>query len=729
MFTKSTVPVHLKQLITSCQLGDTAEVLKAWRRGFLDLAANLHPDDTCDPLLNATHFLQPAVVELLCRLGLSPKKRTTVHPYTGDGMVVSELQGISPMELADKMLFLHPRRSKRRQQILEVKALLLKADILSTDPPELPPTADLPIEAEADDELVGDDSESGSDSDEDTSEVERASSTSRATRASARPKSPAASSSPAPTVPPEQNEPKPATAAPKKKSTTSSSASTVPVVLPTTVPTTSPGTGAGLGSGPPPDAVLPAVSSSMRTTTLAPSIPVLVPQASNSFAQPPVIANTPRTTPSTRAPPPPAAPATARIQATADADAAPSPRGAAKPADSVAAPGRPRGRKKRKEREPSATGGDGVEAAMGGRKSKQKSSTAGSRSGAGATSRQRAPPSPEPQSLELQPLTIVDIRALADVVAEPQLSMLHSPRQVEESALLRGVLEGIAVHLMHMLAAAADGEGTADDAGLPDPRHKVQCGTITVCPASDSPITTPIGSMCVRALKERATATDRIQTAAETSTAEPLPRLELPEVTAEAIARYMAWGFVFDDSVEEEDANAARRWQTVGDVLVLDGPEGACLLALRGSRWQDQAIREGVYQADLSSSPHTTKDNARCVSLIVCCALCMNRGGDGTACGTGFRQRCVHRSVAEHPQLCRPVPCTRYSHMSQCISSHYSATQSRAATGATTGRLSASGVFAEPSWLQATSRRHMHRVSLRLQPTQPRSEHSRPASV
>ena len=42
-------------------------------------------------------------------------------------MVVTELQGISPMALIDKLSFLHARRSKRRALVDEVKAVLMAA--------------------------------------------------------------------------------------------------------------------------------------------------------------------------------------------------------------------------------------------------------------------------------------------------------------------------------------------------------------------------------------------------------------------------------------------------------------------------------------------------------------------------------------------------------------------------------------------------------------------------
>lgn len=141
-----------------CQLGRLDIVQELWREEWLPELHALKREDTCHPLLNAVHHLRPDVVEWLCEQvcakrapvsqtaalagphpcplplpsplllqGLSPFRPGTVHPYTGDGMVVTELQGISPMALIDKLSFLHPRRSKRRQLIEEVKEVLMRS--------------------------------------------------------------------------------------------------------------------------------------------------------------------------------------------------------------------------------------------------------------------------------------------------------------------------------------------------------------------------------------------------------------------------------------------------------------------------------------------------------------------------------------------------------------------------------------------------------------------------
>lgn len=86
-------------------------------------------DETCHPLLHATHYLKPEIVQWLCDAGLHPRIRGTVHPYTGDGLVVAELQGVSPAELIDKLL-MHlisaSRRSKKKMAALRIKEILLK---------------------------------------------------------------------------------------------------------------------------------------------------------------------------------------------------------------------------------------------------------------------------------------------------------------------------------------------------------------------------------------------------------------------------------------------------------------------------------------------------------------------------------------------------------------------------------------------------------------------------
>ena len=89
------------------------------------------PDETCHPLLHAVHYLQPDVVEFLCESGLSPCQRGTVHPYTGDGLVVGELQGVTPLQLIDTMLW-HiaaegRRRSKKKMKALKIQDILKKS--------------------------------------------------------------------------------------------------------------------------------------------------------------------------------------------------------------------------------------------------------------------------------------------------------------------------------------------------------------------------------------------------------------------------------------------------------------------------------------------------------------------------------------------------------------------------------------------------------------------------
>ena len=59
--------------------------------------------------------------------GLSPFRVGTVHPYTGDGMIVTELQGISPIALIEKMVFQNPRKTSRRRILIDnVREVLLE---------------------------------------------------------------------------------------------------------------------------------------------------------------------------------------------------------------------------------------------------------------------------------------------------------------------------------------------------------------------------------------------------------------------------------------------------------------------------------------------------------------------------------------------------------------------------------------------------------------------------
>ncbi len=70
----------------------------------------MNREDTAHPLLHATHRLHVDVVKFLLDEGLNPRQRGTVHPYTGDCLTVSDVQGISPIELTAKMTFLFTRK-------------------------------------------------------------------------------------------------------------------------------------------------------------------------------------------------------------------------------------------------------------------------------------------------------------------------------------------------------------------------------------------------------------------------------------------------------------------------------------------------------------------------------------------------------------------------------------------------------------------------------------------
>jgi hypothetical protein len=60
---------------------------------------------------------------------LSPRQRGTVHPYTSDQLTVAELQAVTPLECVEKMIaHQFSRKSKRRDILLEVQALLVEAD-------------------------------------------------------------------------------------------------------------------------------------------------------------------------------------------------------------------------------------------------------------------------------------------------------------------------------------------------------------------------------------------------------------------------------------------------------------------------------------------------------------------------------------------------------------------------------------------------------------------------
>lgn len=106
---------------------------------FLSLVSAIVPLQCIILLVLVLELARSLDTHTLPSQGLSPFRPGTVHPYTGDGMVVTELQvrythacvmpafthgthsqGISPIALVEKMSFLHPRRSKRRVLIDEV---------------------------------------------------------------------------------------------------------------------------------------------------------------------------------------------------------------------------------------------------------------------------------------------------------------------------------------------------------------------------------------------------------------------------------------------------------------------------------------------------------------------------------------------------------------------------------------------------------------------------------
>ena len=100
----------MEAVIKACVEGDAAAARAAWRPATLAAALAFAREDTCHPLLHAVHRLHVDLVRFLLEQGLSPRQRGTVHPYTGDCFMVSDLQGISPLELITKMAFISPRR-------------------------------------------------------------------------------------------------------------------------------------------------------------------------------------------------------------------------------------------------------------------------------------------------------------------------------------------------------------------------------------------------------------------------------------------------------------------------------------------------------------------------------------------------------------------------------------------------------------------------------------------
>jgi hypothetical protein len=87
------VPATMEGLIKAVVDGDLESVSRAWRPTTRALALSFCREDTCHPLLHAVHRLHVDIVRFLLAEGLSPRQRGTVHPYTGDSFMVSDLQG------------------------------------------------------------------------------------------------------------------------------------------------------------------------------------------------------------------------------------------------------------------------------------------------------------------------------------------------------------------------------------------------------------------------------------------------------------------------------------------------------------------------------------------------------------------------------------------------------------------------------------------------------------
>eukprot|EP01138_Halocafeteria_seosinensis_P006962 gb/GECG01007120.1/.p1 GENE.gb/GECG01007120.1/~~gb/GECG01007120.1/.p1 ORF type:complete len:1094 (+),score=138.72 gb/GECG01007120.1/:1-3282(+) len=128
MYSPKPVPPRYKPLVRACQSGDLSRLKGLWKPQMTMELLRMAPDETCHPLLHAVHHLQPSVVEFLCEAGLSPCQRGTVHPYTGDGLVVGELQGVTPIQLIDTMLWHMTaegrRRSKKKLAGIKIQEIL-----------------------------------------------------------------------------------------------------------------------------------------------------------------------------------------------------------------------------------------------------------------------------------------------------------------------------------------------------------------------------------------------------------------------------------------------------------------------------------------------------------------------------------------------------------------------------------------------------------------------------
>lgn len=85
--------MSMEVLIKSCISGDLEVVKANWSPQVKAFVVAAGPEDTWNPLLHAVHRLHTEIVRFLLTEGLSPRQRGTVHPYTGDSFMVSDLQG------------------------------------------------------------------------------------------------------------------------------------------------------------------------------------------------------------------------------------------------------------------------------------------------------------------------------------------------------------------------------------------------------------------------------------------------------------------------------------------------------------------------------------------------------------------------------------------------------------------------------------------------------------
>ena len=83
----------MEGVIKACLDGNVEEARRLWRTTTRAAALSFTRDDTCHPLLHAVHRLHVDLVRFLLEQGLNPRQRGTVHPYTGDSFMVSDLQG------------------------------------------------------------------------------------------------------------------------------------------------------------------------------------------------------------------------------------------------------------------------------------------------------------------------------------------------------------------------------------------------------------------------------------------------------------------------------------------------------------------------------------------------------------------------------------------------------------------------------------------------------------